>query len=345
MALWKQALAKLRGAADAAQPAEVEVEAAANENSTAHGSDVQEGIDRSALARALQSGIEVSIGDLDACGAGWRYRGHPVMVFGTEAPELEDADKRRDFYSLVHLFPCCGALQTDQRSAWAGSDLQQINAEQGQGPFRFCKVCVEAAAGRGADPATFDFAAHVRSHGDSFFTQSCCYWAPGSNTEPLNAPVGAAGRSCPHCGCAASGGGWQLHGEDAQHLAQEQGTCLLCAERRVDGCLHLASEQLLAAARIRYDYLIGQTARAPAPSWKLAQAILPLGWQPLLRSLERVLPPPALFFEYADSAPAAILAWPSLRRGVVEHLGDGQVPDWNLWSRAQIETELGFKMR
>jgi len=349
VALWKQALAKLRGATDPAQPVEAGVETAVLEVEHAEEADARESesaaIDRNALARALQSGIQLSIGDLDPCGAGWRYRGHPVMVFGTEAPELEGEHRQRDFHSLVHLFPCCGALQTEGRSAWAGTDLQRINAEHGQGPFRFCKVCVEAAAGRGADPAAFEFPAHVRSHADSYFADASCYWTPGANSEPLQPPAQASGQGCPQCGCAALDDGWQLHDEDARRLALAEGICVLCAERRVDGCLHLSGEQLLAAARVRYDYLIGQAARAPAPSWKLAQAILPLGWQPLLHSLERVLPPPELFFECAESGQAAVLAWPALRRGVVERIAGGNVADWKLWSRAQIEAELGFTLR
>ncbi|SHF63105.1 hypothetical protein SAMN04487965_2434 [Microbulbifer donghaiensis] len=359
MALWKQALAKLRGSAPSASgpvPADVaaDIDVAVADDPTdevaaAGDSDaVSTAVDRNALARELQSGLQVSIGDLDSCSAGWRYRGHPVMVFGTDAPELDDPRRRRDFYSLVHVFPCCGALQSESRSAWVGTDLKQINESHGQGPFTLCKACLEAAAGRGASAARFEFTSHVRSHGDSYFADSTCYWRPGVNSLPLQLPADAVEHACPHCGCAAEEGGWHLSADDAQQLALPEGSCLLCAERRVDGCMHFASEQLLTAARVRYRYLVAQAAKAPAPSWKLAEAILPLGWQPLLQSLQRILPAPELFFSFAESASPAVLAWPALSRGIVESVDNEAqqgAADWSLWTRAQIEAELGFKLR
>ena len=357
MALWKQALAKLRGAADVAKPSGTETEcggddelALVDNDTEAEGEDAapaSKAVDRQALARELQSGIEVSLGDLEFLGAGWRYRGHPVMVFGADVPELE-AYRQRDFFSLVHLYPCSGVLQNETVAAWVGTDLEQINAVHGQGPFRLCRACLEAAAGRGANATGFEFASHVRSHGDSYFADAPCYWQPGANSEPLRAPASGAGGNCPHCGCRAEEGGWQLASEDAEQLGLPVGSCLLCAERRVKGCLHLAGEELLAAARVRYHYLVAQAAKVPAPSWKLAEAILPLGWQPLLHSLQRVLPPPELFFVYVESAQPAVLAWPSLRRGIVESADSAReaiAEEWSLWTRTQIEAELGFKLR
>ncbi|WP_193164894.1 hypothetical protein [Microbulbifer hainanensis] len=357
MALWKQALAKLRGAADEAKPSGVEAESGGDgeldvldEIPAAEGEDTApepKAVDKQVLARELQSGIEVSLGDLEFLGAGWRYRGHPVMVFGADVRELE-ASQQRDFFSQIHLYPCSGVLQNETVGAWVGTDLEQINAGHGQGPFRLCRACLEAAAGRGADAARFDFASHVRSHGDSYFADAPCYWQPGANSEPLQAPASRAEGDCPHCGCRAEEGGWQLASEDAQRLELPVGSCLLCAERRVKGCLHLTGEELLGAARVRYQYLVSQAAKVPAPSWRLAEAILPLGWQPLLQSLQRVLPPPELFYVYAESAQPAVLAWPSLRRGIVESVGGTEetiAEEWSLWTRGQIEAELGFKLR
>lgn len=349
MALWKQTLAKLRGvdatpASRAKAQAEGDVEAQADDT---EGVTQPEGDADSALARELRSGIEISIGDLENCGAGWRYRGHPVMVFGTDAPELE-GPRRRDFFSQVHLYPCCGALESETRSAWVGTDLAGINVSHGQGPFSLCRSCLEAAAGRSADPVAFDFSSHVRSHGDSYFGEVPCYWRPGADSQPLRLPAAEVEGSCPLCGCASEDAGWQLSVHDARQLSLDEGTCLLCAERRVEGCLHFQGEQLLSAARARYRFLVAQAAKAPVPSWKLAEAILPSGWQPLLQSLQRILPPPELFFDYAESLPPAVLAWPALSRGVVDRMGAAEkeaAAGWNLWTRAQIEAELGFKMR
>lgn len=360
MALWKHALAKLRGAAAGVEKDTAAVLVVAENGQVTSAEEVSaevddgnepaqaEEFDKNALARELQSGIEVSIGDLESCGAGWRFRGHPVMIFGTDAPELEDPQRRREFFSRAHLFPCCGALESEQRSAWIGTDLVQLNESHGQGPFNLCRTCVEAVAGRGADPAVFDFASHVRSHGDSYFGVSACYWRPGENSQPLQPAVIEAEGSCPNCGCASKEAGWQLRTEDVRNLGQPERTCVLCAERSVEGCLHFEGEQLLEAARVRYRYLIGQAAKAPTPSWKLAEAILPLGWQPLLRSLQRILPPPELFFSYSETAEPAVLAWPALHRGIVETATNPEQSDateWSLWTRAQIETELGFKLR
>lgn len=352
MALWKQALAKLRGTADSVRPpvpdsdSEIDLTAEAMDEPLvdADGNSGSEGpaaVDAGALARELRAGIQVSLGDLESCAAGWRYRGHPVMVFGTEAPELTDAQRRRDFSSLVHLFPCCGPLKSDARSVWVATDFTALNEAQSRDLFEVCRTCLEASAGRGASPTGFDFASHVRSNGHSFFAGSACYWKPGSNPRPLQPPVAEAVGNCPGCGCAAEESGWQLHAEDAQQLALPEGICLLCAERQVDGCLSLGEEDMLEAAWARYHYLISQAAQAPAPSWKLAEAILPMSWQPLLRGLQRMLPPPELFYSYGEELPLAVLAWPSLGRGVVaEPAAEGQDGGWSLWSRAQIEAEL-----
>lgn len=354
MALWKQALAKLRGSADKVPAAEANVDvaeavveeaAAAEENSE----EPEAGVGTDALARELRVGIEVSIGDLESCDAGWRYRGHPVMVFATEAPELNDPKRRREFFARAHLYPCCGALQSDRRSAWvASSDLGTINDSHGQGPFVYCKTCLEAVAGRGASPAAFDFLSHVRNHGDSYFAKKAQYWQAGTDSQPLQAPAAEAKGSCPKCGCTAEEPHWQLSTGDAQQLSLPEGICLLCAEREVDGCLYFGEAELLAAARVRYSDLLKKAAKAPAPSWKLAEAMLPLGWQPLLRRLQRMLPAPELFHTYDESMPPAILAWPDRARGVIEHGGgaEGQgAAGWSFWTRAQIEAELGFKLR
>lgn len=355
MALWKQALAKLRGSApsDGGESDVALVETGDSipgaSSAAEEGGTTRAAVDKNALARELRSGIQVNIGDLDTNGAGWSYRGHPVMVFGTDAPELDDPQRRKDFFSLMHVYPCCGALESETRTAWVTTDLRWVNETHGEGPYRQCKACVEAAGGRGASPEGFDFTAHVCSHGDSYFNETACFWQPGTNKVPLQSPAEESELSCPHCGCAAKEDGWQLSGADAKVLKLAEGSCVLCAERRVDGCLHLESTQLLAAARIRYQFLTAQASRAPAPSWKLAEAILPLGWQPLLQSLQRMLPPPQLFYPYAEGSTAAVLAWPELRRGVVEMVTEERVaqaaPDWNLWTRAQIEAELGFKLR
>lgn len=364
MALWKQALAKLRGAADTVRPPESDTDSGAAVEPQAQPAAVggettagPEGANESrdarpasaaseALARELRTGIQVSIGDLEPCTAGWRYRGHPVMVFGTEAPELADAGRRRDFFSLVHLFPCCGALESEERSVWVATDLAALNKAQPQGPFEFCRACLDAAVGRGADTSRFEFVTHVRSHAGSYFAESACYWEPGANPLPLQPPADEAEGSCPNCGCASEEPGWQLCAADTQQLALPGGTCLLCAERQLDGCLHPGGAELLGAAQVRYRFLLSQAAQAPEPSWKLAEAILPLAWQPLLRGLQRMLPPPELFYAFSDSAAPAVLAWPALGRGVVEEaLAPEDAEGWSLWSREQIESELGFKSR
>ncbi|MBB3062351.1 hypothetical protein [Microbulbifer rhizosphaerae] len=367
MALWKQALAKLRGAADSVRPLEPgadsesdAVEDAVTElvtedaeniddvaDATGSSSDQPAVADGEALARELRAGIQVSLGELESCAAGWRYRGHPVMVFGAEAPELTEPERRRDFFSQVHLFPCCGVLENEERSVWVATDLVSLNEAQLQGPFNFCRTCLDASAGRGSAPTEFDFPAHVRSHGDSYFAASPCHWKPGTNALPLQAPAAEAEGSCPNCGCASEEPGWQLSAGDVEQLALPEGICLLCAERQVDGCLHLGETVLLEAAWARYHYLVAQAAQAPAPSWKLTEAILPMAWQPLLRSLQQMLPPPELFYPIEEDVPPTVLAWPALSRGIVvdEALALEGVPGWSLWSRAQIESELGFKLR
>ena len=357
MALWKQALAKLRGSADTVPSSENAAdiksgdiglaEAVAETGKGVDTPSLSGAVDQEALARELRVGIEVSLGDLAPCAAGWRYRGHPVMVFGAEAPELSDAKRRREFFSQAHLFPCCGALQSKERSVWVGTDLEAMNESHGQGPFKPCRECLHATAGRGANSRQFNFPTHVRSHGDSYFAAAPCFWRPGRNALSLQAPAAAAG-SCPKCGCASAEAHWQVAAEDAARLHLPIGICLLCAERDVDGCLHMPEQLLLEAASTRYRYLMSQAVKAPSPSWKLAEAILPLGWQPLLRSLQRKLPPPELFFEFSESASPAVLAWPALHRGIVETPGDvqeGKASHWNLWTRGQIEVELGFHLR
>ncbi|WP_308363740.1 MULTISPECIES: hypothetical protein [unclassified Microbulbifer] len=359
MALWKQALAKLRGAADSVRPpesgedsesgpvAEAVAELVADDAVDATGSDQPAVADGEALARELRAGIQVSLGELEPCAAGWRYRGHPVMVFGAEAPELAEPERRRDFFSLVHLFPCCGALENDERSVWVATDLASLNEAQSQGPLNVCRTCLDASAGRGSASAEFDFPAHVRSHADSYFSASACHWKPGANPLPLQPPAAEAEGSCPNCGCASEEPGWQLSARDAEQLALPEGICLLCAERQVDGCLHLGETALLEAAWARYHYLVAQAAQTPAPSWKLAEAILPMAWQPLLRSLQQMLPPPELFYPIEEGVPPTVLAWPALSRGIVvdEALALEGVSGWSLWSRGQIESELGFKLR
>ena len=357
MALWKQALAILRGSADTVpaseNAADIEngeiglVDKVADKGSDGDNQPLSDEVDREALARELRVGIEVSIEDLEPCGAGWRYRGHPVLVFGADAPELSDPKRRQEFFAQAHLFPCCGALETEQRSVWVGTDFAAINKSHGQGPFKPCRACLEATAGRGASVREFNFSVHVRSHGDSYFPAAACFWRPGSNALSLQTP-GAASGSCPKCGCASAESHWQLSAQDAVQLNLPEGTCLLCAERDAEGCLYLSEQALLAAASARYRFLISQAARAPVASWKLAEAILPLGWQPLLRSLQRKLPPPELFLQFSTDTPPAVLAWPALHRGIVEARGEAQESNasgWNLWTRDQIEAELGFQLR
>lgn len=354
MALWKQALAKLRGSAD-------EVPAAGNtgateEAATGEPAAVEHESDESAgapvadvLARELEAGIQVSIGDLQTCRAGWCYRGHPVMLFGPDAPELNDPKRRRAFASRVHLHPCSSALEEEQRGAWiASSDLATINASHDGGPFTFCGDCLQAAAGQGASTPGFDFLSHVRNCGDSYFAKKPQYWQAGAESRPLQGPADGSRGSCPKCGCAAEASHWQLNADDARLLSLPEGICLLCAERQVQGCLYISEAELLDAARARYGDLLQKAAKAPAPSWKLAEAMLPLGWQPLLRRLQRMLPPPELFYSCGHSARVAILAWPGRARGVIEHRGETESEgdgDWRFWTRTQIESELGFRLR
>ncbi|MEX2963629.1 hypothetical protein [Microbulbifer sp. TYP-18] len=355
MALWKQALAKLRGPAAAKSSGETAAIANSDGTGSPEGTDGAgvagetpiPGDGQVALAQELRVGIEVSIGDLEPHPAGWRYRGHPVMVFGVDGPELTDGDKRREFFSLVHLHPCCAALRSDGRSAWVGTDLAAIDSSHGAGPFKLCRACLEAAGGRGADPDVFDFSTHVSSQGDSYFAENACFWQSGHKVRPLQAPPAAATGACPDCGCGSAAPGWQLDAEDARHLELPEGICVLCAERKGEGCLHLGGQLALEAASARYRDLVDRAAKAPVSSWKLVEAVLPLGWRPLLRSLQRQLPPPEPFYQYAESAPPAILAWPSLRRGIVAKPQgpDASGGDWRLWTRSQIEAELGFRPR
>jgi hypothetical protein len=373
VALWKKAFARLRGAPDTSSSPEstdavetdvLEQDALAVEENLKAAAEMAAGVDLEAdedtfvttteaadtrsdvFARELQAGIQVSLGDLERSDAGWRYRGHPVMVFGVESEEITDPARRRQVASLIHLYPCNSALKNTASAAWVATDLKAIESLADSGHYRFCRGCLQAAAGRGADPAKFDFSAHVRSHGDSYFPDGPCYWRPGAEPVSLLAPATKAERACPKCGCNSEEAGWQMSTGDAERLSLPEGICLLCAEREVEGCLHFEGDDLVVAAHARYRSLMAQAARSPVPSWKLAAAILPLGWQPLLQSLERVLPPPELFFSIADSEPPAVLAWPALKRGVVERRMEGvESKGWSLWTRAQIEEELGFTLR
>lgn len=346
MALWKQAMSKLRGSTAKTSNTENDTPAVQVAPDQPSAETLQtDATTSSALAQELRAGIEVSIGDLEAHPAGWRYRGHPVMVFGTDAPELDDAKRRRDFFSLIHLHPCCGALKSDSRSAWVGTDLTAMNSAHDQAPFKPCKPCHEATAGRGSAPSQFDFVAHVRTHGDRYFESEPSHWRPGSDILSISAPARKATGKCPKCGCASAEQGWQVNKKDTPGLGLPEGICLLCAEREVEGCLHYSEQQFMEAAVARYRYLMDQSAKTPAPSWKLAEALLPLSWQPLLRSLQRMLPPPELFYAYSETAEPAILAWPKLRRGISAAAVDATSANgWSLWVREQIEKELGFQL-
>lgn len=371
MALWKKAFARLRGGdvSSSGQPVEaagsdvLEQDDVAIEESlkaaTQMAADAELEADNlpfvapdaqlsssELLSGELQQGMQVSLGDLQSSAAGWCYRGHPVMVFGVENTTIDDPSRRRQLASLVHLFPCSNALKDEGSTAWVATERGALEKVGDPGQFRFCPGCLQAAAGRGADAATFQFIDHVRSHGDSYFPGGPCYWRPGMSPVELMPPAADAEQACPQCRCHSRESGWQLNAEDAERLSLPEGICLLCAERQVDGCLHYEADDLLSAAQIRYRDLMAQASRPPVASWKLAAAILPQGWQPLLRSLERMLPPPELFFRFSESEPPAVLAWPALRRGVVERRAEGQAgKDWSLWTRAQIESELGFALR
>ncbi|MFI2813214.1 hypothetical protein [Microbulbifer zhoushanensis] len=372
MAMWKQALASLRHASrqvladngdpDAPRPGPSlqpgpETAATPPDAPTSQGAPTAE-----AIEIQLNEGMQVSLSSLEPTPVGWTYRRHPVMVFGVEVPEVEDADRRREFWQRVHLLPCCGALDSGERSAWIGTDLEMMRSSFADSPLTLCQSCLTTLNHddyRRADSRerqqiqqAFDFVGHVQRFSHQYFDTGYTFWQPGEAPSPADESSLVTEEkeekgieACPGCGCASDQAGWRLPGSIGNQHSLPAGICIPCAVRQTRGCLHIDEEVALTAARLRFEYFAATYRGKMENSWKLAEAILPLTWLPLLRGLEKLLPAPELFYQFESGRAPAVLAWPGQHRGILPDGASTAEPptDWSLWTRREILREFGLK--
>ncbi|WP_237060383.1 hypothetical protein [Microbulbifer sediminum] len=364
MAMWKRALANLRQAGKRIETDGESVEASTAANPL-QGKDYStvtayegESLCTDAMAGQLMQGVQLSLAELEDRTIGWLYRGHPVMVFGVEVPEVEDVTRRQDFWQRVHLLSCCSALDSGGRSAWVGTDLGSIRAAFPDDSLMLCQSCLTTLnhdnyrrAGRTERQLIeqhFDFVSHVQRFSHQYFSDKPLFWKPGERPAPFDEavqPGPAEASACPSCGCAPEGAGWRLPETIAAELSLAPGTCIPCAMREAPGCLHIDDASALSAARQRFNYFAASYSGKMESSWKLAEAILPLTWLPLLRGLEDLLPPPELFYQFDSARQPAVLAWPGQQRGILpDGASTGEPPSgWSLWTRREILREFGLK--
>lgn len=306
----------------------------------------------------LSKGFETSLGSLEFCSAGWKYKGVPVFVFASKIPEITDQQRRETFYYQLHLKPCCSSLMDVDRAVWITNRAEAVEPWQNKRLFEACHHCLTmtgyknyrslSSAEKSELRDDFDFTDYVKWHATEYFPGvEYGYWMPGEELKPFVVGGNDNVEKCSHCR-------WPLPKNspglvrDAALFDLSGPTCVCCLDSSPKVAV-MSESILLSAYAQRYwewrrayieEQGLGSIASQTIKfSWSQLTYHFPRKWQPLITVLKQF--EPADIYCLAEKG-YALLAWPRLRRAIVLSDKDkrGFPGGWEVWTYDEVLENL-----